>query len=59
MQFFVTKRGRVLMSSLFLMQIIPFGCGRNILNVVTPWLLDDTRNILDTVVRAVAPLVLP
>lgn len=42
-----------------LMQIIPFGCGQDILRLVTPVLLDDTYNVLDAVIRAVAPLVLP
>ncbi|GMU82687.1 MAG: hypothetical protein AMXMBFR47_25580 [Planctomycetota bacterium] len=42
-----------------LMQVIPFGCGQPILRLVTPILLDDTFNVLDGVVRLVAPLVLP
>ncbi len=42
-----------------LMQVIPFGCGQSILRLVTPILLDDTFNVLDGVVRLVAPLVLP
>lgn len=42
-----------------LCQLIPFSCGRGILNLVTPVFLDDTVNILDWVVKAVAPLVLP
>ncbi|MBL8881043.1 MAG: hypothetical protein JNG88_18155 [Phycisphaerales bacterium] len=41
------------------MQLIPFGCGQPILRLVTPILLDDTFNILDSVVHLVAPLVLP
>lgn len=41
------------------MQVIPFGCGQPILRLVTPILLDDTFNMLDGVVRLVAPLVLP
>ncbi|MGE3180714.1 MAG: hypothetical protein AB7N71_03725 [Phycisphaerae bacterium] len=41
-------------------QLIPFGCGgRNILNLVTPVFFDDTFGILDAIVAAVAPLVLP
>lgn len=40
-------------------QLIPFSCGRPILNLVTPVLLDDTFNGLDWLIRAVAPLVLP
>lgn len=39
--------------------IIPFGCGQPILRLVTPVLLDDTTNVLDKLIRAVAPLVLP
>ena len=42
-----------------LSQIIPFACGQDILRLVTPILLDDTYNVLDFVVRAVSPLVLP
>ncbi len=42
-----------------LVQVIPFACGQNILRTVTPVLLDDTYNLLDWVIRAVAPLVLP
>ncbi len=42
-----------------LMQVIPFACGQNILRTVTPVLLDDTYNVLDWVIRLVAPLVLP
>lgn len=49
----------MLMGGGFLMQIIPFGCGQPILRLVTPILLDDTGNILDAVVKLVAPLVLP
>ena len=39
--------------------LIPFSCGQNILHLVSPILLDDTHNVLDAVVAAVAPLVLP
>lgn len=39
--------------------IIPFGCGQESLRLVTPILLDDTSNLLDDVIKAVAPLVLP
>lgn len=42
-----------------LTQLIPFGCGQPILRLVTPILLDDTFNMLDSVVHLVAPLVLP
>ncbi len=42
-----------------MLQIIPFGCGQPILRLVTPVLLDDTSNVLDFIIRAVAPLVLP
>ncbi len=42
-----------------LTQIIPFGCGQEILRTVTPYLLDDRNNALDAIIRAVAPLVLP
>ena len=42
-----------------LMQVIPAGCSQNILHIVTPWLLNGTSNVLDTIVKAVAPLVLP
>ncbi len=42
------------------LQLIPFqGCGRNILNLVTPVFFDDTFGILDAIVTLVAPLVLP
>lgn len=54
------RRAAVLSASGGIMlQIIPFGCGQSILRLVTPVLLDDTSNILDFVIRAVAPLVLP
>lgn len=42
-----------------LAQIIPFGCGQEILRTVTPYLLDDRINALDALIGAVAPLVLP
>ncbi|MCG3129226.1 MAG: hypothetical protein CHACPFDD_04144 [Phycisphaerae bacterium] len=42
-----------------LMQLIPFSCGQPILRAVTPFLMDDAFNILDRVIFAVAPLVLP
>ncbi len=50
---------KLLAPAAILTQIIPFACGQPILRLVTPILLDDTRNFLDGVVRAVAPLVLP
>ena len=40
-------------------QLIPFGCGQGILRLVTPVFLDDTVGLLDGIVTAVAPLVLP
>lgn len=40
--------------------IIPFDClGQTILRTVTPALLDSSNNALDSIIRAVAPLVLP
>lgn len=42
-----------------LFQLIPFSCGRSILNLVTPVFFDDSFSILDRIVAAVAPLVLP
>ena len=58
-----TRRRRIrvlsLLASVTLLQLIPFSCGQDILRVVTPFLLNDTTNILDFVVTAVAPLVLP
>lgn len=42
-----------------LFQLIPFSCGRGILNLVTPVFYDDAFSILDAIVAAVAPLVLP
>lgn len=53
------KWAMLLISGGLLMQVIPFGCGQGILHLVTPWLLNGTSNILDTVVKTVAPLVLP
>ncbi len=53
------RAARIVILSACLWQIIPFGCGQEILRLVTPILLDDTYNVLDGVVRAVAPLVLP
>lgn len=41
------------------LQLIPFSCGRTILNLVTPVFFDETFGILDRIVAAVAPLVLP
>ncbi|MBK8914567.1 MAG: hypothetical protein IPM64_08190 [Phycisphaerales bacterium] len=56
----IRKQTALLMCGGVLMQLIPFGClGQGILRTVTPMLLDDTVNILDRVIRAVAPLVLP
>lgn len=49
----------LMLSSGVLLQVIPYGCGRNILHAVAPILLDGTTNILDQVIGVVAPLVLP
>lgn len=43
----------------WLFALIPFSCGQGILRAVTPVLLDGTSNVLDAVIKAVAPLVLP
>lgn len=53
------KLAVLVLSGGVLMQLIPFGCGQPILRFVTPYLLDDTNNIVDAIIRAVAPLVLP
>lgn len=51
---------RSLLAGALLLQLIPFGCGgQEILRLATPVFLDDTNNILDAVVRALAPLLLP
>jgi hypothetical protein len=39
--------------------LIPFSCGQEILRLVTPVYLDSSVSILDRIVTAVAPLVLP
>lgn len=56
---FRKKAAMLLATGGVLMQVIPFGCGQPILRLVTPILLDDTFNFLDSVVHLVAPLVLP
>ena len=49
-----------LVSSAFLFALIPFSCGgQSILRTVTPFLLGDSHNIIDDIIWAVAPLVLP
>ncbi|MBW7904258.1 MAG: hypothetical protein LC135_13015 [Phycisphaerae bacterium] len=56
-----SRRARfaALAGTAWLSALIPFSCGQGILRAVTPVLLDDTRNALDAIIRAVAPLVLP
>ncbi len=49
---------RLMIGTGIVFQFLPFGCSQNILRLVTPVLLDDTVNILDNVITAVAPLVL-
>lgn len=56
---FWIKTWALLSTGAVVAQVIPFGCGQPILRLVTPILLDDTSNILDALIRAVAPLVLP
>lgn len=53
------KFAALLLGGGVIVQLIPFGCGQPILRFVTPYLLDDTNNIVDAIIRAVAPLVLP
>lgn len=53
------RYSKLLVLSGIVCQIIPFGCGQGILRLVTPVFLDDTVGLLDGIVRAVAPLVLP
>lgn len=53
------RRALLVLSTGTMMQVIPFGCGQPILRAVTPILLDDTNNILDMVLRVIAPLLLP
>jgi hypothetical protein len=50
---------RMTASTVLLFQLIPFACGQDILRLVSPVLLDDRYNALDTVVRFLAPLLLP
>ncbi len=52
-------RFRLLVGSTVLLQVIPLSCGRPILSLVTPILLDSTTNFLDDLIKIVAPLVLP
>ncbi len=53
------KRWALLASTGVMFQLIPFGCGQNILHLVSPILLDGTNNFLDRVLAVIAPLVLP
>ena len=55
----LTRKFQLLAAAGILLQLIPFSCGRSILNLVTPVFFDDTFSILDRIVAAVAPLVLP
>jgi len=52
---------KLLLAGGVLWQLIPFGCGGQTIlrSIAAPVLLDDTYNILDALIRAVAPLVLP
>lgn len=52
-------RRAALLASGTLCAIIPFSCGQEILRLVTPVYLDSSVSILDRIVTAVAPLVLP
>lgn len=56
---FVQRRAAWLAAAGVMLQLIPFSCGQGILRAVTPILLDDTSNMLDALIKAVAPLVLP
>ena len=52
------RRAALVLSGM-LCAIIPFSCGQEILRLVTPVYLDSSVSILDKIVSAVAPLVLP